>query len=654
MDRDPFWLQEKGARSIAVDLSQTEVIRHEILYEDEMTRLADRRMFVGRGFSARRVAFAFAIPIFFLACLAGRAGWMQVVQGASYRARADENRYRVEVLPARRGIIRDRNGVILAENVPSFDVRMRWSDLPLELDQVSREYECKDACEETIAAVGRTIGATSEEITSIVNATGTDPDEWIDVARDVPYDRALALEIKLPELSGVSLVTDAKRTYPRSATTTSLSLVLGYVGSISPTEYESKKDQGYRRTDDVGKTGVEKSHESEIRGDPGIRRTEVDAFGRPKAMVEETPPKDGESLTLAIDANLQAAAEAALERGMVRAKATRGSAIAMDPRDGSILAIVSLPSYDDNAFAGTVSSTAYQTLIENPDRPLFARAVSGQFPSGSTIKPLIAAAALAEGTVTARTTVSSVGGISVGPWFFPDWKAGGHGMTDVRKALAWSVNTFFYMVGGGHDAFKGMGIAKLTEWMRKFGLAVKTGVDLPSEAEGFVPSEEWKKETKGEPWYIGDTYNLSIGQGDLLVTPLQMARVTAAVANGGTLVTPHVVASASAPSTKVDASPDVWKTVQLGMRDCVTLGSCRALASLPVPMAGKTGTAQWSSDKPYHAWFTGYAPFDRPEIVVTVLIEEGGEGSSFAVPVAGDIIRSWASSSRSTSTPATR
>ena len=644
-DHDPFWLQEKGTRAIAVDLHQTEVVRHEVLYEDEMTQLSDRRVFVGSGFTARRITAAFIIPMTFLALLGCRAGWMQVVQGAEYRARSDENRYRVDILPARRGVIRDRNGVILAENIPSFDVRIRWADLPLQLDEATKEYACAEACTETIALVARTIGVTSDEILTIVNATGTDPDEWIDVARDVPYERALALDIRLPDLSGVSLVTDAKRTYPRSATTTSLSLVLGYVGSISPSEYETRKEDGYRRTDEIGKTGIERSHEEGIRGTSGVRRTEVDAFGRPRAMVEERAPKDGVSMTLSIDADLQAAAESALKRGFERAHAVRGSAIAMDPRDGSILALVSLPSYNNNDFAGTVSSTAYSALLENPDRPLFARAVSGQFPSGSTIKPLIAAAALAEGTVTPRTTVRSVGGISVGPWFFPDWKAGGHGATNVRSAIAWSVNTFFYMVGGGHDTFRGMGIAKLTEWMRKFGLGARTGIDLPSEAVGFVPSEAWKKEAKGEPWYIGDTYNLSIGQGDLLVTPLQIARVTAAVANGGTLVTPHLVDGTKTMTSTVEASSDVWKTVQLGMRDCVTLGSCRALASLPVAMAGKTGTAQWHSEKPYHAWFTGYAPFENPEIVVTVLIEEGGEGSSFAVPVAGEIIRAWAVSS---------
>ncbi len=634
-DQDPFWLQDQGPRSLAVDLSQTEVVKHEVLYEDEITRLSDERMFVGRGFPRRRIVFAFAIPIVVLGLLVARAGWMQVVQGAAYRARSDENRFRVEVLPARRGVIRDRNGVILAENVPAFDVRIRSSDLPL--DDEGRTS--------TIASVAQTVGETSDDINAALNATGTSPDEWIDVARDVPYERALALEVKLPQLTGVSLITDAKRTYPLSATTTSLSHVLGYVGQISPEEYDARKDAGYGRTDEIGKTGVERSDETAIRGTPGVRRTEVDAMGRPKAMVEEKMPTDGADVTLTIDAKLQAVAEASLKKELALAKATRGSVIAMDPTDGSILALVSWPAYDNNDFSGTVSSTVYKALLDDPDKPLFTRAVSGQFPSGSTIKPLISTAALAEGVITPHTTVNSVGGIHVGPWFFPDWKAGGHGITDVRRALAWSVNSFFYYVGGGYDTFHGLGVAKLTQWMRTFGLATKTGIDLPGETTGFVPSEDWKKQTKGEPWYIGDTYNLSIGQGDLLVTPVQMARVTAAVANGGTLVTPHVIQGDPAPMSSISVSSTVWQTVQLGMRDCVTYGSCRALSSLPIPVAAKTGTAQWNSNKPTHAWSIGFAPFDHPRIVVTVLLEEGGEGSSYAIPVVGDVMRAWAAAS---------
>jgi penicillin-binding protein 2 len=229
----------------------------------------------------------------------------------------------------------------------------------------------------------------------------------------------------------------------------------------------------------------------------------------------------------------------------------------------------------------------------------------------------------------------------VGPWFFPDWKAGGHGVTNVRKAIAWSVNTFYYYVGGGYESFVGLGVDRLTAWMRKFGLGTKSGVDLIGEANGFVPSKEWKEKAKGEKWFVGDTYNLSIGQGDLLVTPLQVAVYTSAIANGGVLVQPHVAMKEVAPRTEHLTTPEVLKTVQAGMRDNVTEGSGRALSTMRFAVSGKTGTAQWNSNRKTHAWFTAYAPSDKPEVVVTVLLEEGGEGSSVSVPVTKEVLDAW-------------
>jgi len=631
MEQDPFRLQEQSPRSLRVQMDQSEVFDHEILFEDDVSHLKDRKVFVGHGIPRKRALTALCMALFVLIALLGRAGWMQVVQADAYRERADDNRFRSIILPARRGIVRDRNGEVLAENVPSFDVRMRWVDLP-------RSDAERD---QTIATVARIVGMTSEDILAILSAPDMAVDEWADVAKDISYERAIELTVKLPDLQGVTLITSAKRKYPQSEATPSLSHILGYVGSISPEEYEDRKALGYRRTDEIGKTGVERSYENRIRGEAGERRIEVDALGRPRATVSERDPVDGNDVQLTIDAALQEQTEEALIRGLERAKVTRGSAVVMDPRDGSILSIVSWPSYDNNAFAGKVSSTAYASLLSNEDNPLFPRAWAGQFPSGSVIKPLIAAAALQEEVITPYTTVNSVGGIYVGPWFFPDWSAGGHGSTNVRRAIAWSVNTFFYNIGGGYGSFHGLGVVRLTQWMEKFGLGKPLELDIPGEASGFVPSREWKEETKGEQWYIGDTYNLSIGQGDLLVTPLQIARVTASIANGGKLVTPHVVMRDVVTSDVLDISSDALETVRLGMRDTVIYGSGARLSSMALPVAGKTGTAQWRSDRPNHAWFTAFAPFDTPEVVVTVLLEEGEEGSTFAVPIVGDILRAW-------------
>jgi penicillin-binding protein 2 len=651
---DPFPLREDGIGNYRVEQADPGFVRHEVMFEDAFDQLGERRVFVGTGIGVSRLNIAIVITFVVLSGLMLRAAWMQFAEGTGYQSQADANRFRSEVVPSRRGIIRDRNGAVLAENVPTFHVRMRWSDLP----------QAADAREETIAYVARTVGVTSGDILANLTATGTHQDEWIDVARDISYDRALALEVRMPELSGVALVTAAKRQYPLSKATPSLSHVLGYVGLLSSEEYVNLKGSGYRRNDEVGKTGVEASYELNLRGMAGERRVEVDAVGRPHAVVSDIAPTDGQDMTLTIDATLQAAAEKALQKGFERTHVKRGSAILMNAKTGAILVIVSWPSYDDNAFAGHVSSTVYSALLKNEDKPLFPRAWAGQFPSGSTIKPLIATAALAEGVITPKTTVNSVGGIKVGPWFFPDWSASGHGLTNVRKALAWSVNSFFYYVGGGYEKFIGLGVERLTNWMSKFGMGSDTGVDLPGEAAGQVPSQDWKQQTKGERWYIGDTYNLSIGQGDLLVTPLQMARMTATVANGGKLVIPHVVETTSSSSIGISPSKAMsvdkvpaedWKTVQLGMRDTITYGSGRALNSLPVQVAGKTGTAQWNSNKPNHAWFVGFAPFKDPEVVITVLLEEGGEGSSYAVPVAGDILRAWyAEKMHATSTAAVK
>ena len=283
---------------------------------------------------------------------------------------------------------------------------------------------------------------------------------------------------------------------------------------------------------------------------------------------------------------------------------------------------------------------------------MFNRATQGLYPSGSTIKPLLAAAALHQGLITPVTKYLSIGGFSIGPSFFPDWKAGGHGWTDVRRALAESVNTFFYIIGGGYDKATGLGIDKINEYAHHFGLGEKTGVDLPNESDGLVPDPAWKASVKKTPWYIGDTYHVSIGQGDLLVTPLQIANYVSAIANDGTLFQPHFLLETadtgndnrqrlkSIVRRQLSFKKEDLKVVREGMRQAVTSGSAVALASLPVSTAGKTGTAQVGGRDP-HAWFVGFAPYDSPQLVVVVLLENAGEGSTYAVPVAKEILEWW-------------
>ena len=356
-------------------------------------------------------------------------------------------------------------------------------------------------------------------------------------------------------------------------------------------------------------------------------------------------------MRLAIDADLQRKTEAVVDNYLKKLNLHRASVIIMNPQTGEIMSLVSVPSYDNNLFAKGIKQVDYQKYLDDPEQPLFNRVISGEFPSGSTFKLVVSSAALQEKIINETTSFVSTGGLHIGQWVFPDWKAGGHGVTNVRKAIAESVNTFFYYVGGGYQDFVGLGVDRLGKYAKLFGIGTKTGIDLPNESTGFVPTSDWKKATKGETWYIGDTYHFAIGQGDMLVTPLQVANFTATVANGGKLMEPHLVSAILDSNNNVvsNIEPKIIRQnfidaanlqiVREGMRQTVMAGSARSLQAVPVPMAGKTGTAQWSSKKAPHAWFTGFAPFDNPQVVITVMVEEGREGSTVSVPIAKEIMQ---------------
>lgn len=624
---------QRTRESMRVILESPTAIQHEQLYEHEQMHVEGRPLFVGFGFSARSFLAAGIGMGALLLILVGRAAWMQgSVEAKTYQAMAEQNRLRVVPVWPRRGVIRDRNGVVLAENAPRFQVTMVPRDIPVS----------KGDREAVISEASRLLGLGFNELQIMANVTGTRMDEPVLVADGLSYNASLALAVRLPELPGFTLDARPKRSYPRSAELESLAHVLGYVGKISEEELKIRRSLGYRRVDELGKTGVERMYETALRGTVGNRTYEVDARGRLKDIVREETPIDGSDVDLSLDLRLQQAAEQSLETMLQKIGLKRGAVVAMDPRNGEIVALVSMPGYDNNLFSGGVSSTVYRALSNDEHQPLFARAVAGAYPSGSTVKIVVSVAALMEHVVTDKTTVVSTGGLRLGQWFFPDWKAGGHGVTDVRKAIAMSVNTFYYMVGGGYQSFQGMGPDALAKWMKAFGLGAKTGVDLTGESAGFVPTRDWKEQRRKQPWYVGDTYNLSIGQGDLLVTPLQVARYTAAIANGGILVEPHIAKQEAPKRTPTGASAEFVQVAREGMREAVKTGSARGISTLPISAGGKTGTAQWNSNRNTHAWFTSFAPFEEPEIVVTVLIEEGGEGSSVAVPVAREVLQAWA------------
>lgn len=633
-DRNVFGLADQGRDWRLPDSGDEQVEAMALGPERQRTKWASMGtpVLLGRW----RVGF-FTVFVLF-GVLAARSAYLQVAQGDYYREIADANRTRVNIIPSHRGIIKDRNGLELAENSPDFRLVVWPQDLPnwpakLPENEIERQDLIRAAIEPSVQAVATELDISPQQMLDRLIAA--EPDEQLLLAEDISYDHALAFFSRSDNYPGFTVEFAEKRQYYTSAIPT-LSHILGYTGPVSTEEYETLAEKGYRRFDSVGKQGLEAWHEDTLRGRFGEEIVEVNAQGRALRVVSRREPVDGQDLTLAVDSRLQAYIEIALEERLKDTPTQRAAVIVMDPHTGELLAMVSSPGFDANLFTNGISSEDYSALLNDPNAPLFPRAFAGEYPAGSTIKPVFAAAALANGTVTPQTTFFSSGGVMLGNRFFPDWRPGGHGLTDVYHAIADSVNTFFYMIGGGNESFPGMGLEKLMTAALSFGYGQKTGVDLPGEADGFLPSKKWKEEAKGEPWYIGDTYNVSIGQGDFLVTPLQVARATAVFANDGQLVTPHFILGDDQPTQEI-LEDEIVEIVRDGMRQTVTAGSARALQLVPVPVAGKTGTAQWSSTKAPHSWFTGFAPFDNPEIVITVLVEQGGDETA-AVPITYDIL----------------
>lgn len=578
-----------------------------------------------------------------LLILTARTAYLQLFEGEYFRSVAEGNRIRVRDIKATRGIMYDRRDQPLVRNVPSVSLAVVPVDLPT--DQVIRR--------ELFAELAAFASSTPDQVEEIVKKSARYSYQPVVLKDGVTHEEAILIEILSNRYSGVELQSSSIRQYDIEQSGLGLSHLLGYVGRIEDGKLDSYIEQGYSIDDYTGKSGVEFSYEKELKGRNGHEQVEVDAIGEAKEILASDKPVPGSNLVLTIDAGLQKQAEDSLNRALKTVNMRRGSVIALDPRSGEVLALVSLPAFDSNAFSRGIDHETYNALIADPNRPLFSRSVSGEYASGSTIKMVMAAAALEENIINRNTSFSSSGGISVGRWFFPDWKAGGHGTTNVVKALAESVNTFFYIIGGGYDSFSGLGIEKMKQYAERFGLSKSLGIDLPNEASGFYPSQDWKEEVKKELWYIGDTYHAAIGQGDVLVTPLQVAAYTSVFANGGTLYRPHVVkevrTSDNVSITKIEPTqlmkhvvkPEVVSVVNEGLRQAVVSGSARRLSSLPFAAAAKTGTAQWSSIKAPHAWATAFAPYESPEIVVTVLVEEGAEGSTAAIPVIHEILQWW-------------
>lgn len=600
--------------------------------------------YLSSNFDTKKLRWLFFIIVIVFFSLFLRVGYLQIAKGDEYRIAAEDNRIRIHEVSASRGIIYDRDNNILARNIPNFVLKFTPADLPE--DQL--EYET------LISSIANILEKDAAEISNIIDEQPDSSYQAHLLYEHIPYDQAILLRITSNNLPGISLETTNFRDY---LTNKYFSHILGYMSKISSEELAEHPD--YLFDDTIGKAGIEFFYESELRGKNGKKEIEVNSLGKESKIVTQKDPEPGINLILTIDSKLQNTLGEALEKTVQNSQGITGAAaIAINPNNGAILALISEPGFDNNSFNLGLSAEEYQKLIEDPDNPLFNRAISGEYPSGSTVKPLIALGALEEGIITPNTTFISSGGIQIDKWFFPDWKAGGHGTTNLKKAIAESVNTYFYLIGGGNEDMQGLGIDRIKPYLELFGLNSALGIDLPGEATGFLPTKEWKEVTKNESWYIGDTYHLSIGQGDLLVTPLQVTNYIATIANGGTFYKPHLVKSSSNAdgSTNAENQPEIlndnfiasshYTAVKEGLREAVLTGSARSLGDLPVTSAGKTGTAQFGNRGKTHAWFTAFAPYENPEIAITVLVEGGGEGTVTALPVVKQGLKSWFSEAR--------
>lgn len=673
---NPFVIQEGRLK----DGQLNNVYRHTWV-EDGMV-FGGRGEVIGRSFDFSTISKVSWVFGFFFILLLGRLLWLQIFTGEYYFKIAEGNRIRQERVEARRGIIYDRNMKPLVHNVANFLLYVIPADLPKE--PAEKEIILKKLAD-TIAPLSPRQGLLDldsnqnalnkdevfEQISEAVrkiNPKSLDAFQPLFITDNIDYDKAMLLELESADWKGVKLSTNIRRNYNLEAE--SLSHLLGYTGKISQAELKSSSAE-YLPIDYIGKNGLEYFYENELRGINGHKQIEVDALGKTKKVLNSNEAQDGHNLVLTIDSQMQKKLEEILANQLRTLKLKKASAVVTNPQNGEVLALISLPAYNDNLFARGITKDEYKKLLDDPNRPLFNRSVAGEFPCGSVIKPVMAAAALNEGVVSESTQFLSNGGLKIGSWVFPDWKAGGHGMTNVKKAIAESVNTYFYIIGGGYEDFPGLGLDRIVRYDKMFGLGEQTGIDLPGEANGFVPTLDWKENVKKEHWYTGDTYHLAIGQGDLTTTPLQVAQFTAYFANGGKIYRPHLVKEITEAggekfhNTEISitkenlVNSDVVRIVRDGMRQTVTAGSARSInAVVPVAVAGKTGTAQWSSKKDPQAWFTAFAPFDNPNIVITILVEEGKEGSTAAVPVAREFLKWYYSpktaSSTATSTPTIR
>ena len=608
----------------------------------------EKELIVGRA-----IAF-FVVVVLCVCILVARFVQLQIYEHESYQSRSDKNRIQVQPLAPPRGLIYDTNGILLADNRPS-------SALGIVVERT-------DELDAVIAELREIIALSDEQVEQFHEAKkrARRPGEAVVIADNLSDADIAALAVNRHRITGVEVITQLQRYYPLGAIAAH---AVGSVRRMTERDVQQNDEAAYRATQFIGKRGVEAYYEEALHGRPGFQQVETDAHGRIRKVIDSDPPTVGKNLTLHLDARLQQAAVDALGE-------QRGAIVAIDPKTGGVLALVSKPSYDPNQFIVGMTDAQFQALSGSVYVPLFNRATNGQYAPGSTFKPVVGLAGIASGAMQWDTQIDDNGSFRLpgGEREYRDWSwtvdnSGGQGVVDLRRAIYRSSNVYFYDVASRLD------VNYLADFAEGFGFGRNLAVDISDASRGLVPDPEWKLGAKGEKWYQGDSVNMGIGQGDLLVTPLQIATYVAMIANGGKTVRPRMVkgpeaapvsdAASYEPTHLTSLTDDDWLRLIASMEDVVHLGGQGFRGNgtawayigqdISYRMAGKSGTAQvveirqgeeyneeeLSEFRRKHAWFMAFAPVDDPQIALAVLVENGGGGSSVAAPVARKVVDAY-------------
>jgi penicillin-binding protein 2 len=588
-----------------------------------------------QGAKSRLLAFSTIVVIGALILLV-RLWYLQILKGDEYRQKSENNRVRVRPVQAGRGMVLDRYGKVMVDNRPAFDVLMLREDI--------------SDLGEAVRRVSGAIGSRPEDIEAAVRRES--PFRPVRIKKDIDRDTLATLLTNKLDLPGITVSIEPRRSYPYGSLASHL---FGHIGEITEKQLKDTSYADYRMGSLIGKSGLELKYETYLKGIDGGQYVEVDASGREISVLKEVDSYPGNNLVTTIDLELQKAAEDAFN-------GKEGAVIAMDPRNGEVLAMISNPSVSPDVFAGPLDSREWNSLINDPLKPLQNRAIQGQYPPGSTYKTIVAAAALEEGVIKKDTRFHCSGGLRFGNRVYRCWKKEGHGSVDLHKAVVESCDVYFYQVG------LKLGIDRMAKYAREFGLGAPTGIELSDEKAGIVPDKAWRSRRFGSPWVDGETLSCAIGQGFNLVTPLQILTAYAALANGGTFYKPHLAKAVVGPDGKVlkafgpeakerlDLLPETLALLRDALQGVVNEpgGTARAARLDDIKVAGKTGTSQvikMRDDKrvkgeslPYqfrdHAWFASFAPVEEPRVAVVVFIEHSGySGGHAAAPVAGKILK---------------